>query len=102
MDQRREELQAVLEGILGTDAVYFQPPPNVSMVYPAIVYERDYRYTEYADNIPHCYWWRYAVTLIDRNPDNPILNKVGALPMSRYVRHFVVDNLHHDLYDVYF
>lgn len=98
----RLELQTVLEDILGTDKVYFQPPANVSMVYPAIVYERDYRYTEFADNIPHCFWWRYQVTVIDKNPDSPTLDKVGALPMSHFVRHFAIDNLNHDIFDVYF
>lgn len=37
---RRYELQAVLEGILGSGNVYFQPPENLKMRYDCIVYER--------------------------------------------------------------
>ena len=35
---RRTELQTLLEEILGSKNVYFQPPDTVSMKYPAIVY----------------------------------------------------------------
>lgn len=102
MAEPREELQAILEDVLGSDAVYFQPPTNVSMVYPAIVYQRDYQYKEFADNEPHCWWQRYQVTYIDRNPDSPVLAKIVALPMSKYVRFFAIDGLNHDIFQLYF
>ena len=42
---RRLELQNLLANLLGTNNVYFQPPPTVQMEYPAIVYHRDYELT---------------------------------------------------------
>ncbi len=39
-----------LVSLLGSDNVYFQPPPTVKMQYPCIVYKRDYLNTEFADN----------------------------------------------------
>ena len=98
----RLELQATLESLLGTDHVYFQPPSNVTMQYPAIVYNRDYRKTNFADNLPYAGRWRYQVTVIDRDPDSLIPEKVVGLPMTTFVRHFTADNLNHDIYDVYF
>jgi hypothetical protein len=98
----RLELQTVLEGILGSESVYFQPPTNVSMRYPAIVYNRDYQAVQFADNRPYSRKLRYQVTVIDRDPDSLIPDKVAELPMTAYVRHFTVDNLNHDIYDVYF
>jgi hypothetical protein len=98
----RLELQTVLEILLGTDHVYFQPPVNVTMVYPAIVYNRDYQAVKFADNLPYSRKIRYQVTVIDADPDSLIPDKVAGLPLTTYVRHFTADNLNHDIYDVYF
>lgn len=98
----RLEFQDILEGVLGTESVYFQPPTSTQMTYPAIVYNRDYRAVKYADNVAYSGITRYQVTVIDRNPDSLTPDKVGNLPMSTFVRHFVSDQLNHDIYDVYF
>lgn len=98
----RLQLQTLLEGVLGTDSVYFQPPSNIRMVYPAIVYGRDFQAVRYADNTPYSRTLRYQVTVIDPNPDSPVHDKISGLPLTTYVRHFVADNLNHDIYDVYF
>lgn len=98
----RLELQSRLEDILGSENVYFQPPPNVTMSYPAIVYNRDYQAVQFADNSPYYRTRRYQVTVIDADPDSLIPDKIAGLPMSVYDRHSIVDNLNHDYYDVYF
>jgi hypothetical protein len=98
----RPEFQTVLEDLLGSGNVYFQPPPNVTMSYPAIVYNRDYQDVKRADNIPYSRTLRYQVTVIDADPDSLIPDKVAELPMTTYVRHFTADHLNHDIYDVYF
>jgi hypothetical protein len=84
------------------DNVYFDPPANVSMVFPCIVYSRSSALNLYADNGPYHHTKRYQVTIIDRNPDSPIPDKVAALPMSEFSQHFVTENLHHDIYSVFF
>lgn len=99
---RRIELQALLETLLGSQNVYFQPPPSVMMKYPAIVYNLDAIDTEFADNSPYNRTKRYQVTVMDRNPDSAIPDKIGALPMCLFSRHFVVDNLNHDVFTLYF
>lgn len=99
---RRELLQLALKEILGSSNVYFQPPADVQMNYPAIVYKRDYAVSEFAGNYPYRYTKRYLVTVIDRNPDSTIPDKVAALPMCIFSRHFVVDNLNHDAFNLYF
>lgn len=98
----RLEFQAVLEALLGSGDVYFQPPPNTSMALQAIVYNRWNMATDFADNVPYRQVTRYRVTVIDPDPDSLIPKKVGALPMSTMVRHLVVQNLNHDIFDVYF
>jgi hypothetical protein len=98
----RLELQAALEGLQEGVSVYFQPPTNIEMNYPAIVYNRDYQHDDHADNQRYAYTRRYQVMVIDRDPDSAIPDKVSALPMSKYVRHFTTEGLNHDIYYVYF
>jgi hypothetical protein len=97
---QRLELHQLLETF--TENVYFQPPTNISIKYPCIVYSRDYAYTEFADDIPYCHKLRYQVTVIDRDPDSAIPSKVASMPMSLFNRFFTADNLNHDVFSVYF
>ena len=100
---RRLELQSLLESLLPAGKrAYFQPPTNVQMQYPCIVYSRDNRDTDYADNVPYKHKKRYSVTVIDWDPDSDIPDKVAELPMSSFSRHFTADNLNHDVYTLYF
>ena len=99
---QRLELQILLEGLLGSRNVYFQPPANVQIQYPCIVYKRDNAITKFADNSPYRYTKRYMVTIIDRDPDSKIPDKVAALPLSIFNRFFTADNLNHDIFNLYF
>lgn len=99
---RRLDLQTLLESLNPTGKVYFQPPAGVKMVYPAIVYQRDYREVQHANNLPYIQTKRYQVTVIDRDPDSDIPDKIGQLPLCSYERFFVADNLNHDIFDLYF
>jgi len=82
--------------------VYFQPPANVQMVYPCIVYKRDSADTKFADNRPYSYIQRYMVTVIDRNPDSDIPGMVAKQPLCLFNRNYVADGLHHDVFNLYF
>lgn len=98
----RLQLQSLLEGLLGTDKVYFQPPANVLLTYPCIIYKRDYTQTIFATNNPYRHTIRYQVTVIDTNPDSAIPEKVGALPMCLFDRFYTADNLNHDVFNLFF
>jgi hypothetical protein len=101
-DPRREEFQAILEGCAGNSNVYFQPPASIQMQYPCIVYQRYRGVTTFADNAPFHHTTRYQVTVIDPDPDSPIPLRVAALPMSTMDRFFIVDDLNHDVYNIYY
>lgn len=96
----RLELHELLESL--SEHVYFQPPTNIKVEYPCIVYKRDFAETKFADNVPYNHKLRYMVTVIDRDPDSDIPGKVAALPMSIYNRFFTADGLNHDVYNVFF
>jgi hypothetical protein len=98
----QSQLQSLLESLLGSGNVYFQPPSNLVMQYPAIVYHRDFGDTEFADNKPYRHTLRYQVTVIDRSPVSGVRDKVAALPMCTYQRYFAADELNHDVFNLYF
>lgn len=100
LDQRLE-LQTKLEEILESVNVYFQPPPNLVMQYPCIVYERDNATLKNANNLTYFWRPRYQVTLIDRNPDSDVIDKLAALPLSSFSRHFATSGLNHDVFVIY-
>ena len=91
----RLELDQILRDILGSTNVYFQPPESVKMDYPAIVYQRDYAATQFADDQPWRTTKRYMITVIDKNPDNVFVDKLLKLPMCSFDRTFSADNLNH-------
>jgi hypothetical protein len=95
---RRLQLHNLLKQI--TANVYFQPP--TTMAYPCIRYEIDNARSDHADNIPYRYLQRYKVTIIDRDPDSTIPDKVKDLPTCIFNRFFVADNLNHFVFTLYF
>lgn len=103
MSKPRSELQAILEGIEGVRKVYFQPPPSVKLVYPCIVYSKNYINVNRADNMPYRLEDSYTITVIDSDPDTDIPRKLlFALPLCRPDRDFVANNLNHYTHTLYF
>lgn len=97
---QRSLLHQLLESFV--ENVYFQPPTNVQLTYPCIIYERDFADTKFADDLPYSYMTRYSVTVIDRDPDSEIPAKVASLPRTIFNRFFTADNLNHDVFSLYF
>lgn len=98
----RLQLHLLLVEILGSNQVYFQPPANVQMQYPCIVYNRVSANTMFAGNSLYRYTKRYLVTYIDQNPDSEIPDKIAELPMCIFDRHFTAGNLNHDVFNIFF
>lgn len=98
----RLDLQSRLEAILGSDNVYFQPPSSGIMKYPCIVYDLNKFDDFYANNKLYYNEKRYQVTLIDENPDNSFVDVIKELPKCSFDRHFISDNLHHYVFNLYF
>ena len=98
----RVDLQNVLEELLGSRNVYYQPPESLKMNYPAIVYSRKTIDNSYANNSVYKQNYAYEIIVIDKNPDSEIVNKVSKLSTCRLDRHFKSDNLNHDVFTLYY
>ena len=98
----RLDLDAILRGCMDEPHVYFQPPPNVRMKYPAIVYERSSIDKNNAENDVYTMSHEYKITVIDSNPESPIVDRIAKLPQCRYGTFFISDNLNHDIFYIYY
>ena len=97
----RLELHEILCENLGSRNVYFQPPESVKMKYPAIVYSRNRIENTSADNVVYKQNVSYVITVIDRDPDSEIVERVSQIPHIMYDRSYVSDNLNHDTFRLF-
>ena len=98
----RLELHSVLQELLGSSNVYYQPPESIKMQYDAIRYSKKTIDSKYANDRKYSMMDCYEVTVISRLPDNPVIKKLLSLPYCSYDRHYVADNLHHDVLTIYY
>ena len=98
----RLSLQTMLEQILGSRNVYYQPPTSLKMNYPAIVYARKSIDNKYANNSVYKQDTAYELTVICEDPDSDLVYKISKLPACRFDRHFESDNLNHDAFTLYY
>lgn len=97
MDNRLK-MQTFLEELLGSRNVYFQPPSSVLMKYPAIVYTIDDFDNAHANNGVYSQAIVYSVTVIDRDPESKVTEKISRLPKCRFDRRYIANNLTHDVF----
>ena len=97
---KRVEFQHLLETIC--DNVYYQSPSNMYMRYPAIIYTRKNIKTRYASNTGYLINKAYTLTVIDKDPDSEIVDKIALLPSCYHDRHYVSDGLNHDVFTIYY
>lgn len=98
----RLELQTKLEGLLGSRNVYYQPPENLKMEYPAIRYSKSKISSNHANNAKYSKFTRYEIIVIDKRPDNEVIQKILELQYSSFDRHYKSDNLNHDVISLYY
>ena len=102
MKRTRLTLQTKLEDLLGSKHVYYQPPENLKMEYPAIRYSKSDEEDIYANNIKYLSMSVYDLVVIDKKPDNPVIKKLLELPYSKLDRHYEADGLNHDIIRIFY
>ena len=76
----RLELQTKLEELLGSRNVYYQPPESIKMEYPAIMYSKSDIQSRFANGSAYSLLSSYEIIVIDRKPDNPVIDKLLTMP----------------------
>lgn len=98
----RIDLQKLLEELLGSENVYYLPPENTKMKYPAIKYSKKDITSKYANNAKYSMMDCYELIVISKLPDNPVIKKLLKLPYCSYDRYYIADNLNHDVLTIYY
>lgn len=98
----RLELQTKLEELLGSKNVYYQPPASKQMEYPAIKYSKYDMQSRFANGSTYSLLNCYEIIVMDRKPDNAVINKLLNLPYCSFDRHYTSDNLNHDVLTLYY
>jgi hypothetical protein len=98
----RLSLQIFLENLIKSPNVYFDPPPSLNMNYDAIRYSRKNVDVLRANNASYKTMTCYELTVISRKAESPIIALLLQLPYCSYDRHYKADNLHHDVFTLYY
>lgn len=102
IEEKRCKLQAILEDILGSSNVYFQPPINTKLSYPCIIYNRVSGQTSKADNKVWNFKTQYEVQYITPDATTFIFEALSdALPYCNFDRTYIFDRLYHNIYTIY-
>lgn len=98
----RLQLQSTLENILGNRNVYFQPPEEVKIKIPCIIYSIIDIGSTYANNLPYQHQPQYSIMIVDRDPDSIIKNEVIKLPSCKFSKRYTKNNLYYEVYNIYY
>ena len=91
LSERRSGLDALLRSIVkqrcGSENVYYK----LEKICSPKADDRVYRQT-----------FHYSVTVIDTKPDSEMTAAMGLLAKASHDRHFISDNLYHDVFSVWY
>ena len=101
-EERRLLFDEMIKEVTGLTHVYYDPPESVLMEYPAIVYKKTKMPALYANNKKYVKSIAFEVQVICEDPDTIYVDKVQDIKFSAFDRHFVADDLHHDVLTIIF
>lgn len=98
----RLDLHKELMDIVGHGRVFFQPPENLQIKYPAVIYELSDIDAKYADDIWYKKDKKYNVTYVTKDPDDPIIDAICEMRNCSFDRSFRTSGLNHYVYTIYY
>lgn len=84
--------------------VYYQPPENLKLKYPCIIYNRDTDYRMSANNKKYDNGIKqYNLMVVDLDPDSDLFDRIESyFMMIQLNQRYVMDNLYHGSFKLYF
>lgn len=83
--------------------VYFQPPSNIKLEYPCIIYNYARGKDYWANNAIYEPIDCYDITIIDKNPNSELIDLVrNNFSYCSFDRSFRHDNLNHFTFTIYY
>ena len=97
----RERFHRLLASVAPHCRLYYNPPENFKMEYPAVVYNLSKIKKKRASNISYLSNKQYEVTLITKDPEDQAIDGLANITMAEFERHFESDLLHHYVFNIY-
>lgn len=83
--------------------VYYQPPSNIKMQYPCVVYNKTGKDRKFSNNDVYLSTQEYQIMLIEHNPDSTLADEIERGFTSCVIsRYYTMDNLNHTILNLYY
>lgn len=83
--------------------VYFQPPGNMEIEYPCVIYHLSDIAITRADNSVYRAVQQFTITLVDEDPDSEYVEKLlTTFGTIRFDRFYISDSLNHWTFSLYY
>ena len=82
---------------------YFQPPSNITMVYPCIVYSKSDKDRKFSNDKLYLTKQKYQIMLIEKNPDSEVADDMEEyFDYCGIQQRYTADNLNHTTLNLYY
>lgn len=102
MEANRLELRGILVSVMEEcdeePHLYFQPPENVKLEYPCMVYHLKTMDTRKANDKPYYKTIAFDITYITRSPASDVPTRMLSEQYMNFDRYYTAQNLHHYAY----
>lgn len=95
------DLLHLLRKAVDHDRVYFQPPENLKLGYPAIVFHLTKIKVDHADDVPYKGAREYMITLVSKDPEPGALEEILKIPYTTLDSTYISDGMNHFVFTSY-
>lgn len=95
------DLLHLLQKAVDHNRVYFQPPENLKIGYPAVIFHLSKIKLDHADDVPYKGAREYSVTLIAKEPEPKVLDEILKIPYTTLDTTYIVDGMNHFVFTTY-
>lgn len=95
------DLLHLLQQVVQHDRVYFQPPENLKIQYPAVVFHLSKIEIDRASDVPYKGAKEYSVTLITKDPEPDVIDEILKIPYSSLDTTYISDGMNHFVFTFY-
>nr|DAY44676.1 MAG TPA: tail completion protein [Caudoviricetes sp.] len=96
-----KDLLHLLQQAVKHNRVYFQPPENLKIGYPAVVFHLSKIESYHASNAPYKGAKEYMVTLITKDPEPDAIDEILKIPYSSLDNTYISDGMNHFVFTIY-
>lgn len=96
-----KDLLNLLRKAVDHNRVYFQPPENLKIGYPAVIFHLSKIKVDRADDSPYKGEREYSVTLITKEPEPEVLDEILKIPYTTLDTTYIADGMNHFVFTTY-